>query len=224
MRQPVLSWGEVNMEKLSLDEKMVVYLDKFDEMLEDPQQDHTRLLNEILKIVVVLMRTSAKIDKNYALDREVEIWAHVEDVKGTFNSKKVLYLTIASGLAIGFSGIVIGLSAIPGTTLGNALANTKFSFLSGVADIEGKRINTIGSAIGQIGQGIGLFPKISDEINQSERNILQHKLEEAKQKRQDRKDAHQRHTQHHERSLQHSRDNAEKESRAKSEVMRGVSA
>ncbi len=211
-------------QKMSLDEKWSVCMNKFDAMLKDPQQDHTKLLNQAINIMVMMNRTSAVINKNAALDREVEIYASVKAGQGTYNGKLVLALTIAAGVAFCVSGVIIGASAVPGTALGNSLANTKFAFLSGTADVQGKMLNTLGSAAGQIAQGVGLTPKIADESNNSERTLYQYEREEHQQKRQLAKDSEQKNTQTYERALQQARDTAEKESNAKTAIMRAASA
>jgi hypothetical protein len=212
-----------HIEKKSMEEKIDLYLDNFEKLLESNEIDHSKiskLMDEMLKVITVLMRTSAKLDKHISMEREVEIWARVHDVKGTYNSKTVLVLTCLSG-ALSIASGVIGLaSAVPGTSLGNSLAGGRLSFLSGTAQDQGARLHNMSNATNQFAQGIGLAPKIFDEVNQSERVVANAWLEEEKQKRQDRKESHQKHVQQQERTIQHAREAEEKEHRAMQELVR----
>jgi hypothetical protein len=204
----------------SMEDKIEHYLENFEELLNKPEVDHAKLMDQMLKVVTVLMRLSAKIDKHYSLDREVDVWMHVNNVKGTFGSKAVLSLNIV-GACLTIAGGVMGLaSAVPGTALGNGLANTSFSFLSGTAAVEGVRLHNVSGAVGQFAQAVGMFPRIADEVNQSERTLANAHLEETKQKRQDRKESHQRHVQQHDRAIQHAREAAEKEHNTKVALIR----
>jgi hypothetical protein len=186
----------------SMEDKVEHYLENFEELLNKPEVDHAKLMDQMLRVVTVLMRLSAKNNKHYSLDRDVEVWMHVNNVKGTFGSRTTFALNIVGAcftIIGGFAGVA---SAFPGTAAGNYFANTSFSFLSGTAQDQGARLHNLSSVITQCSQVPYKFGEVNNEANQAERTSGNAHLEGAKNKGQDSKESHRRDLQQQDRALQ----------------------
>lgn len=201
------------------DERIQDHFTNFDALLTSKNVDYDKLITAAQRIVMLISHSTAQVDHHHTMAQLEEIWIRVHEVKGTYNSKVVLVLTIISaGLTIvsGLTGLV---SIVPGTSLGTTLAGKGFTFLNGGLET-GKKIYTVSDAIGKFGQGTGMFPNIAEKVQESERVLSNAHLDEAKQKRQDRKDSQQRNKQQLDRAHQHAREDEQKRSQIKSEMMR----
>jgi hypothetical protein len=154
------------------------------------------VITQIYKIMTLLHRLGNREDKNYALDKELEMSAQIKVIKDGYNSWPVLVITcIAGGLTI--AGGVVGIfGAFPGTAAGNLLAKIpglgSFFDVSGAADQAkaaselASKITGFGSGVGSVGQGIGVVGKLFDNKDEAQRAVNQFWMQQLQRKHEDR--------------------------------------
>lgn len=167
-----------------------VQLTKLDNMLEDPNCDHSRVLEQAYKILMLMSRLLGQTEKEYVLDQEPELYAQVKELKGTYNTWTVLAITIASG-SLTIAGGFVGMgAAIPGTALGQTMGNAAPNALGWLSNADwAKKLANIGQGMGGVGQGTGAFGKLAGDSNEAKRSFCHIVIEEIKRKRSDRYDA-----------------------------------
>lgn len=144
---------------------------KLDQLLADPNFDHSRILEQALKVIMLMSRLLGNMEKTYVLDNESEVYGKVKELKGTYNTWTVLLITIASGTLTAGGGLVKAGSAIP-----------KFAAWTDT-------LKNFGDATSATGQGTGAFSSLANNTNEAKRAVCQVMLEEVKRKRNDRDDA-----------------------------------
>jgi hypothetical protein len=209
----------VNLNSTKIDDLLSKHFAEFDTLLTTVNKDHNRIMTEASKLIILLAHYGMKADHENIMDHHEEMWVRVHEVKGTYNSKTVLILTIVSASLTILSGLVGLASIVPGTSLGTTLVNKGFTFLKGGLET-GKQIKTGADAVGQFANAAGMFPNIAEKANESKRVVLNAHKDEEQQKTQDRKDSKQRNRQLQERTLQQNRENDQKKSQVLTEMMR----
>ncbi|NGX43590.1 MAG: hypothetical protein K940chlam7_01888, partial [Chlamydiae bacterium] len=89
---------EVSEEEVySQDKEAEVQVVKLEQLINDPNCEFRSILHQIYKVATVLHRLSNRENKIYAQNKELEMFAEVKNVKGTYNNWKVVTITIVSG-------------------------------------------------------------------------------------------------------------------------------
>lgn len=167
-----------------------VELTAMDNLLNDPNCDHGRVLEQAYRVLMLMSRMLGQTEKLYVLDQEPELYAQVKKLKGTYNTWTVLAITIVSGsLSIGGGFIGIG-AAIPGTSLGELAANSAPNTLGWLSNLQwGKNLSKVGQGVGGVGTGTGAFGSLASNSAESKRALCNYVIEEIKRKRSDREEA-----------------------------------
>ncbi|ADI38321.1 hypothetical protein [Waddlia chondrophila] len=165
-------------------------LSRMDQLLEDPNCDHARVLEQAFKVIQLMSRMLGNMEKEYVLDQESVLFVKAKELKGTYNTWSVLALTIvSSSVTIGGGFVGMG-AAIPGTTLGQTLGNASPNALGWLGNAAwAKKLGSIGQGMGAVGQGSGGFTSLMNNSNEAKRTVFQVVIEEVKRKRGDRDDA-----------------------------------
>ncbi len=163
---------------------------RLDKLLDDPNIDHSRVLEQAFKVIQLMSRILGNMEKEYVLENEPALFAKVKELKGTYNTWSVLALTIvSSGITMGGGFVSMG-SAIPGTTLGQTMGNSAPNALGWLSNTAwAKKLADIGQGMGAVGQGSGGFTSLMNNTNEAKRAVFQVMIEEIKRKRGDRDDA-----------------------------------
>ena len=163
---------------------------RLDKLLEDPNFDHSRVLEQAFKVIQLMSRMLGNMEKEYVLDHEPELFAKAKELKGTYNTWSVLALTIVSS-SVTIAGGFVGMgSAIPGTSLGQTMGNAAPNALGWLGSADwAKKLADIGQGMGAVGQGTGGFSSLLNNSNEAKRVVFQIMIEEVKRKRGDRDDA-----------------------------------
>jgi hypothetical protein len=163
---------------------------EMDKLLNDPNFDHGRVLEQALKVLMLMSRLLGKTEKEYVLNNETELFAQVKEMKGTYNTWSVLAVTIASG-SLTIAGGFVGMgAAIPGTSLGQSIGSSAPNALGWLSNADwAKKLGGIGQGIGSVGQGTGSFSSLLNNSNEAKRAFCHVVIEEVKRKRSDRDDA-----------------------------------
>ncbi len=177
--------GSCELQK-SLDSQLI----NLDKLIDDPNFDHSRVLEQALKVIMLMSKLLGNMDKNYVIDNESELFAKVNELKGTYNTWTVLVITIASSsLQIGGGFIGVG-SAVPGTKLGEFASSKAPNALGWLSNADwGKTLQGIGQGTVTVGQGSGALSSLTNNTNEAKRAFCQVILEEIKRKRNDSNDA-----------------------------------
>lgn len=161
-----------------------------DEMLLDPKCDFAMVLQQAYRVLDLLQRLAARSDKTYALDKEPELWEQVQELKGSFNTWKVLAVAIISGVLTAAGGFLSIASIIPGTAAGQGLANAApnvFGFLSDANN--SKAISSVGEGAKLFGQGSDVFRQIFNNTDEAKRVVHNYLLQDLQRKQSDRSSA-----------------------------------
>ncbi len=173
-----------------IEEAIDVQLIAMDALLADPKADFRTVLEQAYKILMLMSHRLRQTNRTYVLDQEPQLFAQVNELKETYNSWGVLAITIASGTLTIAGGLVGAGAAIPGTGLGQSLANSAPNALGWLSsESSGKMLTAVGGGIGSVGQGTGAFGKIGSDSNESRRTYCNVLIEEIKRKRSDRDDS-----------------------------------
>ena len=173
-----------------LDNQLEQLFNNFDLQLKNPNADYSRLMEQAFKVIMLLMRKSARTDKEYVLNKGPQLLEEITRIKSTYNNKFNLAITVISS-SITIAGGLTGLSgAFPGTVAGEYLATKMPAVFSSFADAGfGKTLNGWSKGMSGIGQGSGAFGGIFKENFEAKRIVYQFDLEEGKRKRQDRQES-----------------------------------
>jgi len=153
-----------------LDRTLETSFEELQELMDEPNTDFMRVMEQAYKVLLLLNRRAARTDKMYAQDKEPEIRMHIHDVKGTFNRKDVLAIQCF------FAGLtILGGFATMGSLVPLPL---------GAETLKGA-----GTALGQIGQGGGSIGNAFANNAESQRKVCEFELEESKRRRGDRDDS-----------------------------------
>lgn len=174
----------------SIQDTLNTQLVELDKLLADPNFDHSRVLEQALKVIMLMSRLLGDTEREYVLDTEPELFAKVKELKGTYNTWSVLALTVVSS-SITIAGGFVGMgSAIPGTSLGQTMGNAAPNALGWLSNADwAKKLADIGQGMGAVGQGTGGFTSLFNNSNEAKRTVVQVMIEEVKRKRGDRDDA-----------------------------------
>lgn len=163
---------------------------RLDKLLDDPNFDHSRVLEQALRVIQLMSRMLGNLEKEYVLDNEPELFAKAKELKGTYNTWSVLALTIVSSSITIAGGFVSMGSAIPGTSLGQTMGNAAPNTLGWLGNADwAKKLGSIGQGMGSVGQGTSGFTSLFNNSNEAKRVFVQVMIEEIKRKRGDRDDA-----------------------------------
>lgn len=163
---------------------------QMDKLLNDPDFDHARVLEQALKVLMLMSRLLGKTEKEYVLKNQTELFVQVKEMTGTYNTWPVLAVTIASGTLTIAGGLASIGAAIPGTAIGQKMANAAPNALGWLSDANSaEKISGIGQGIGYVGQGMGGFSSLLNNSNEAKRAFCHVMIEEVKRKRGDRDDA-----------------------------------
>lgn len=161
-----------------------------DKLREDPNCDHSRVLEQAYNVIRLMSRLLGNMEKEYVLDNEPELFVKVKELKGSYNTWMVVALTIASSSIIIGGGGTNMFAAIPGTSLGAAMGNAAPNTLGWLGNADwAKTLGSLGTGLGAVGQGTGGFTSLFNNSNEAKRVVVQVMIEELKRKRGDRDDA-----------------------------------
>lgn len=155
-------------------------------MIDNPNCDFRNVLQQILAIMTLLHRMGCRENREYALNKELDMKIEVNNVKKTYNSWKVLTITIASGSLQILGGAVGAFGAIPGTIAGTGLASLApkvFGFLGNAANAQ--KIASVSQAVTGVAQGTGAFGGIFHSGEEAERAVHQYALNYGQRKNED---------------------------------------
>ncbi len=174
----------------TVDQTLNVELTAMDELLNNPNRDHGRVLEQAYRVIMLMSRMLGQTEKLYVLDQEPQLYAQVNKLKGTYNTWTVLAITIASG-SLSIAGGFVGMgAAIPGTSLGQVMGNAAPNTLGWLSNAQwGKNLSNVGQGLGGVGTGTGAFGSLANNTSESKRAFCNHIIEEIKRKRSDREEA-----------------------------------
>lgn len=147
---------------------------RIDEELKKDEINYEKILNEVFKIVALMMRLSVKTDQEYINQMKIEIKAESHKIKATYNTWTGITITVIS------AGVCIA---------GAAAGFAQFAPAKYIAADTGTRLAGLSQSVGTAGTGIQSLGTLETNRKEGERQFRQLTLKTAQDKEEDRKNA-----------------------------------